>query len=256
MPGGFDVLAPQFDGWRGPAGSDDVAAIARLLGPAKGVLDVGGGTGRYAAPLQERGYRITVVDPSRGMMEEALKKGVRTCVEGRAEHLPFRDGSVDAVLFVEMLHLMPRWVDSVHEMGRVARDRVVALVKERVPDGRKIYMEARQRVLGPSGRLDEGVRAFRRRLPPAETLHVRTTSQSVHLAKVLEAIEQQGRLTAESEGRAPRELPPGMEEVLRVARQELRDRFGPGPVEQVERVDVLMWPSETLRRFVGPTRAD
>ncbi len=249
MPSGFDVLAPHFDGWRGPAGTDEVDALTKLLGPSRTVLDVGGGTGRYATPLQERGFRVTVVDPSLGMMGEARKKGVRACVAARAECLPFGEACLDSALFVEMLHLVPKWVDAVHEMGRVARDRVVALVKERVPDGRRIYLENRARVLGPTGRLDEGVRAFRRMLPPAETIHVRTTTQRVDLAEVVDGYEKQGYLTAAAEGRVPKELPPGIEEVLRAARQEVRDKFGSGPVEQIERVDAIMWPSEALRNF-------
>lgn len=190
-----------------------------------------------------------MVDPSRGMMGEARRKGVHGCVRGRAECLPFRPACVDSALFVEMLHLMPRWVDAIHELGRVAHDRVIAVVKERTPDGRRIYLENRARVCGPTGRLDEGVRAFRRMLPPSGAVHVRTTTQKVDLAEVVDGYVKQGYLTAAAEGRVPKDLPPWMEKVSRAARQEVQDRFGPGPVEQVERVDVIMWPSHALRNF-------
>jgi SAM-dependent methyltransferase len=55
--------------------------LDRLLPPAPGrLLDVGGGTGVYAIPLGERGYRVHVVDPIEvhveGTLQHARERGV------------------------------------------------------------------------------------------------------------------------------------------------------------------------------------
>jgi ubiquinone/menaquinone biosynthesis C-methylase UbiE len=74
------------------------------------VLDVGSGTGRFAAALAERGARVWGVDPSEPMLLQA-----RATAEGRAqfkqasaEALPFKDGWFDRAVFRLVIHLVDR----------------------------------------------------------------------------------------------------------------------------------------------------
>ncbi|MCO8269663.1 class I SAM-dependent methyltransferase [Actinoplanes sp. TRM 88003] len=88
------------------------------------VLDVGGATGVYAAPLAQAGYEVTVVDPvpehvavSRGL------PGVRAMV-GDARELPAGDASADAVLLLGPLYHLQERSDRLaawREAGRVVR---------------------------------------------------------------------------------------------------------------------------------------
>jgi SAM-dependent methyltransferase len=82
-----------------------VEYLRRTLPPGGHVLDVGGGAGRYAVWLAERGYEVTLVDPSEGQRELAREKvtkhGVADRVTVRAgdvRDLGFPAGTFDATL--------------------------------------------------------------------------------------------------------------------------------------------------------------
>jgi SAM-dependent methyltransferase len=67
------------------------------------VLDAGGGAGRYAVWLAERGHDVTLVDPSEGQRDVARRKvserglGDQVTVEsGDVRDLDFEDGAFDA----------------------------------------------------------------------------------------------------------------------------------------------------------------
>jgi SAM-dependent methyltransferase len=82
-----------------------VEYLGRYLPPGGRVLDVGGGAGRYAVWLAERGYDVTLVDPSRGQREIARAKvdeqGMAdrvTVSEGDVRNLVFDDDAFDATL--------------------------------------------------------------------------------------------------------------------------------------------------------------
>ena len=80
-----------------------------LPGPPARILDVGGATGVYAAPLAEAGYDVTVVDPVPGHVAAAGRAAGVTAVVGDARALPVPDGSADAVLMLGPLyHLADR----------------------------------------------------------------------------------------------------------------------------------------------------
>lgn len=100
--------------------------LTRELPPAPTtLLDVGGATGGYAAPLAERGYRVQVVDPVPEHVAEAAARPGVSAVVGDARALPVNDGVADAVLLLGPLyHLTDRSerVRAWQEAARATRD--------------------------------------------------------------------------------------------------------------------------------------
>ncbi len=132
------AMAEAFDGLRfsGPIGQLIARAqeqvIARFLEPLAGrsVLDVGTGTGRAAIALARRGASVTGVDASTHMLAVADRRAREAGVEvtfapGDAHGLVFPDRSFDAVICLRVLMHTPDWRQSLAELCRVARDRVV-----------------------------------------------------------------------------------------------------------------------------------
>jgi ubiquinone/menaquinone biosynthesis C-methylase UbiE len=76
----------------------ELAAVKAFIPPAGRGLEIGVGTGRFAAPL---GIKVGV-EPARAMAEIARTRGIRV-IQGYAEILPFADGSFDVVLMVTVL---------------------------------------------------------------------------------------------------------------------------------------------------------
>jgi SAM-dependent methyltransferase len=74
------------------------------------VLDVGCGTGAFAAELAARGAKVWGVDPSEEMLAEARRRtGRRVGLKlGAAEALPFRDGWFERVVLRLVVHLVHR----------------------------------------------------------------------------------------------------------------------------------------------------
>jgi ubiquinone/menaquinone biosynthesis C-methylase UbiE len=70
------------------------------------ILDVGCGTGNYAAALvAATGCRVSGIDPSREMLARAREAAPwQSLVQGRAESLPFPDNSFDLVMTTDVIH--------------------------------------------------------------------------------------------------------------------------------------------------------
>jgi SAM-dependent methyltransferase len=100
MPGvnAFDDNVDRYEQWfvdHPLAYVSELRAVRELLPTNGSGLEIGLGTGRFAAPLD-----ITKgIEPSRSMAELARKKGIEV-VPGVAEHLPFRDGEFAFALMV------------------------------------------------------------------------------------------------------------------------------------------------------------
>jgi SAM-dependent methyltransferase len=99
--------------------------LLRTLPPAPAdVLDVGGATGVYAAPLARAGYRVHLVDPVPEHVDAAATLPGVSASPGDVRALPALDGSADAVLLLGPLyHLLDRAdrVRAWREAARVAR---------------------------------------------------------------------------------------------------------------------------------------
>lgn len=127
-PISFDRAAEYYDETRGfPPGISDlvVGSLVSELRSDDHILELGIGTGRIAIPLLARKFKISGIDISRGMMRRLQRNAASACVhipdlvEGDATLLPFAHKSLDTVLAVHVLHLIPAWQAVISEVLRV-----------------------------------------------------------------------------------------------------------------------------------------
>ena len=143
----FDAAASDYD-WINQALSLGSGAWYRKqallragLAAGMSALDAGSGTGVVAAQAQAivgANGRVTALDPSLGMLGQALRRNVRVRVRGVAEALPFASGRFD---FLSMGYAL-RHVPDLHAMFREYR-RVLK------PGGRLLILE----ITPPASRL-------------------------------------------------------------------------------------------------------
>ncbi len=125
----FDRIAPLYDLAMPSASGEALAAgFARAERPIDRLLDVGGGSGRASAALT--GPNIIVVDVSLGMLQRASDDRGLSALAGDAGRLPFRDGSVDAILVVDAFHHLPDQRAALSEAARVIAPGGALVVRE------------------------------------------------------------------------------------------------------------------------------
>ncbi|MFJ8042525.1 class I SAM-dependent methyltransferase [Kitasatospora sp. NPDC096147] len=96
--------------------------LLRLLPPAPArVLDVGGGSGRYAGWLAGLGYRVELLDPVPLHVEQARRRPGVTARVGDARALDVPDASVDAVLLLGPLYHLTERPDRVRALAEARR---------------------------------------------------------------------------------------------------------------------------------------
>lgn len=117
--------------WGHYALSSGVIGRSLRLRPDDVLLDVGGGTGGVSARLRDSVRSVLVVEPSEALTHRGRKRHGRVGFavgDGRA--LPIRDGSVDRVLLVEVLHHVDDAGAVLTEAVRVLRPGGSILVEE------------------------------------------------------------------------------------------------------------------------------
>ena len=105
------------------------ALLERYLPPAPATIaDIGGGPGRYAVWLAERGYDVALVDPVSLHAEQAraAARGLPdpsrlTATLGDARALDMPNASVDAVLLLGPLYHLPERPDRVRALAEARR---------------------------------------------------------------------------------------------------------------------------------------
>lgn len=136
---GYDRWANVYDHDANPLPALEDPHVRAALGDVRGcdVLDLGCGTGRHTAWLAEAGARVTAVDFSENMLEQARVKvsaaDVRFIVHDLHEPLPLDDASFDALvsgLVLEHLRDLERFFGEAH---RVLRPRGRAVVSAMHP---------------------------------------------------------------------------------------------------------------------------
>jgi SAM-dependent methyltransferase len=115
----FEQHADRYEAWfikHRYAYESEVGAIRALLHPPRTGLEIGVGTGRFAAPL---GIRFGV-EPARAMRKLARQRGIEV-VAGVAEFLPFRDTCFDYALMVTTICFVDDVELAVREAYRVLK---------------------------------------------------------------------------------------------------------------------------------------
>jgi demethylmenaquinone methyltransferase/2-methoxy-6-polyprenyl-1,4-benzoquinol methylase len=163
-------------------------------GPNDRVLDVASGTAAVAIELVRRhGCSVTGLDQSPEMLAEGNARVGRAgladrieLVQGRAEQLPFADGSFDALTFTYLLRYVEDPAATLAELARVVRPGgTIASLEFGVPPGRltraawelyvRVGLPAAGRLVSPGwhevGRfLGPSIRGFYDRTPLPELL--------------------------------------------------------------------------------------
>jgi len=105
-------------------------ALRRHLPPGGRILDVGGGPGRWAIWLAERGFTLTLVDLSPNLIDVARAKVREAAVESRFDEIAvgdacdlsrFADASFDAVLCLGPLYHLTAPADRDRAASEVVR---------------------------------------------------------------------------------------------------------------------------------------
>ena len=98
---------------------DKIKSIAIFESSDK-VVDLGGGTGRIANLLADEVQKITVVDTSEGMLKQCRQRHPKlSCIQAKAQNLPFADDSVNKVIIVDAFHHFQDQKQVVREIERV-----------------------------------------------------------------------------------------------------------------------------------------
>lgn len=98
--------------------------MVRLAGDVQGkqACDIGCGEGRFCRILADQGATVTGLDPTQALLNEARRKDERgRYLEGRAESLPFADGSFDLTVSYLVLIDVEDYRTAIREMARVTR---------------------------------------------------------------------------------------------------------------------------------------
>ncbi len=231
----FDAISPEYDSTRPPLEADTLDGMARVLRDrgVRRVLEVGVGTGRIARPLEERGFEVTGIDASLGMLALARGKGLPRLVRGSAYRLPFPDEAFDATLFVHVLHVLDDPPLALHEADRVGRAGAFALVHPgtgpdpeprptEADEGRRAFFRALAREGIPPPTRTGGPRARERLildlLPPDELIVLSDREVTVPVARILAMFERRASRHAL---RVPPEV---LARAVASARAELGDR--------------------------------
>lgn len=125
----FDSECARYDAAYDAAGGHVLRArfnaVLDALGPGPGdVLDGGMGPGRLCVELDRRGWQVSGVDLSAGMVELArrrLPQAHERLVQGSIEALPFADGAFDAAAAMGVLEYLDDLPAALRELARVLR---------------------------------------------------------------------------------------------------------------------------------------
>lgn len=138
----------------------EVAAFVDSLPAGCRVLDLGGGHGRHARVIAERGHRVLALDFSRRLLEigrtisapPAWRTRVEW-VEADATAIPLQSDSLDACICIAVLHHLPsrdERLAALREIGRVLRPGGPAFLSAWVLDQPRFATIARRRAACPA----------------------------------------------------------------------------------------------------------
>jgi ubiquinone/menaquinone biosynthesis C-methylase UbiE len=95
--------------------------IVELLDLQQGSLiaDIGAGTGNYSNALADLGYRVTAIEPSKVMCNQAKPHKKVSWLESTAESIPLKDNSVNGIIAILCIHHFSNLVNAAKEFHRI-----------------------------------------------------------------------------------------------------------------------------------------
>lgn len=143
----FEQHAEAYDRWFDEHPAEYRAELARvrqlLPTPDSRTIEVGAGSGRFAAPL---GIGIGI-EPSRALGRMARRRGIDV-VRGRAEVLPLASGACSCVLLVTVICFLEDPVPALRELHRVLAPGgtlVLAFIERGGPIARRYLLKGGKR---------------------------------------------------------------------------------------------------------------
>ncbi len=245
----FDRIADRFDATRGYPDSvmEDIMTTLSSVLPAKGlILDAGVGTGRFAAPLQERGFEVVGLDLSGKMLTKAREKGVGNIVRGDLCATPFRENAFKMAMSVHVLHLIPKWKCALGEIARVTTDTFLSVAFYKVDSPAEEIRDFYDQTCTELGFTVHHPGLRERELPdlvPPDSETIITTHE--HPVNVAQMISDYESRTFSSQWFVP-------EEIHVEAIEKMRERFG--SLDEVigrERISLLQWDMAKIRAYLA-----
>ena len=93
------------------------------------LLDICGGTGRFANPLYMKGGDIVVLDIDSVALSVLHKKNSAiSLVQGDAQKIPFKNSIFDGILMIQSVEYIPDIDSLIKECGRVLKEREILLI--------------------------------------------------------------------------------------------------------------------------------
>lgn len=213
-----------------------IEAFAREIEGYKTVLDLGVGTGRFAKPLQEQGFRIIGIDISREMLRKAQDKRTDNLLLGEACQLPFKDSAFQIALCIHILHLISDWKVALGEICRVTTEELASITHTRMNP----ISEAYEKMLRKRGydlrRLGIGESELQNLAKPVKSIFIASHEYGVN--KRLDYLRQRA---SSRQWRIP-------EEVNKQVVQELTKRFVGQKYSQD--INLLVWNINDLKVYL------
>jgi len=240
----FDSVAEIYDKTRGPPNHAMKQLIKTIANELKGyriILDAGVGTGRFAKPLQDNGFKVVGIDIAGKMLNKAKEKGVGILLHGDACFLPFKDNIFDAAVCIHLLHLVSGWEMVLQEICRVTRETMLSITYASKNPVRQAY----NRILKGYGyekrRLGKGEWELKELVKPSKSVFATAFDNSVD-----ELIEHLSQRAYSGQWEIS-------EDINKKVVDELRLRFS-GKVFSAE-LRVLVWDIEDLKDYCSPFKS-
>ncbi|WP_456485758.1 class I SAM-dependent methyltransferase [Hydrogenimonas sp.] len=141
----FEKLTEHYDHWfeeHSKVYAEELKAIKALLPPFEKGIEIGVGTGRFAAPLGIK----TGLEPSRKMAQIAKTRGIEV-IPGQAEAIPLPDDSYDFALMVTTICFVDDAKKALQEIWRILKPGgfiIVGFVDKETPLGR-LYQKNKEK---------------------------------------------------------------------------------------------------------------
>jgi len=243
----FDRVADKYDATRGYPENimrDILEALDLELRKEDFILDAGMGTGRFAQPLQRRGYRIVGIDISQRMILKAREKGVEDMFRADILALPFRDLAFDKTISIHVLHLIKHWRNALREIGRVTKDEFVSVAFNKEDSPAEEIRNAYDRACEELGHTVKHPGMRERELPDVlQPDDVRPIVLHEHPVDVKSLIQEFETRTYSSQWTVPEEI---HEEAIGL----LKEQFGElDQVQGIERISLIVWTADKLRKL-------